>query len=121
MTDQPENLGPYRMPWRQDRLKQVGALTPMLRYIPKNPLFLLGAAAVGIAGVLAWRNRDRIATAAGPLLADARIKGQALVDEAKHKGEDLLDQARATGEAVVAKASRVRRRATPEKTLPDLH
>ncbi len=118
MTDHPETLAPYRMPWRRDQMKQLGALTPMLRYVPKNPLFLLGAAAVGIAGVLAWRNREKIATAASPIIDDARAKGHALIEDAKTKGEELIDQAKATSEAVVAKT---RRRAAPKTTIPDIH
>ena len=121
MTDHPETLAPYRMPWRRDQMKQLGALTPILRYVPKNPLFLIGAAAIGVAGVLAWRNREKIATAASPMIDDARIKGHALIEDAKIKGEELIEQAKTTGEAVVAKAARVRRRATPEKPILDVH
>jgi hypothetical protein len=118
MTDHPETLAPYRMPWRRDQMKQLGALTPMLRYVPKNPLFLIGAAAVGIAGVLAWRNREKIAARTAPMIDDAKAKGHALIDEAKTKGEELIEQAKTTGEAVVAKT---RRRAAPKTTVPDLH
>lgn len=120
MTDHPETLAPYRMPWRRDQMKQLGGLAPMLRYVPKNPFLLIGAAALGIAGVVAWRNREKIATVAGPMIDDARAKGQALVEDARVKGEELIDQAKATGEAVVAKA-RTRRRAAPTTTVPDLH
>ncbi len=120
MTDHPETLAPYRMPWRRDQMKQLGALTPMLRYVPKNPLFLIGAAVVGVAGVMAWRNRERIATAASPVIDDARAKGQALIEEARTKGEELIEQAKSTGEAVVAKA-KTRRRAAAETTPPELH
>lgn len=120
MTDHPETLAPYRMPWRRDQMKHLGAVTPMLRYVPKNPLFLIGAAIVGVAGVMAWRNRERIATAASPVIDDARAKGQALIEEARTKGEELIEQAKTTGEAVVAKA-RTRRRAAAETTTPELH
>lgn len=120
MTDHPETLAPYRMPWRRDELKQFGALAPMMRYVPKNPFLLIGAAALGIAGVLAWRNRDKIATTAGPMIDDARAKGQALVEDARAKGEELIEQAKTTGEAVIAKA-RTRRRAAPEMDAPELH
>lgn len=120
MTDHPETLAPYRMPWRRDQMKQLGALTPMLRYVPKNPLFLIGAAVVGVAGVMAWRNRERIATAASPVIDDARAKGQALIEEARTKREELIEQAKSTGEAVVAKA-KTRRRAAAETTTPELH
>ena len=120
MTDHPETLAPYRMPWRRDQMKQLGALTPMLRYVPKNPLFLIGAAVVGVAGVMAWRNRERIATAASPVIDDARAKGHALIEEARTKGEELIEQAKSTGEAVVAKA-KTRRRAAAETTTPELH
>jgi hypothetical protein len=116
MTDHPETLAPYRMPWRRDQVKQLGPLTPMLRYVPKNPLFLIGAAVIGVAGVLAWRNRDRIASAAGPVIDDARAKGQALIEDAKHKGEELIEQAKTTGEAVAAKVKRTRRTTTDAPT-----
>jgi len=118
MTDHPETLAPYRMPWARDPMKQARALTPMLRYVPKNPLFLIGAAALGVAGVLAWRNREKIAEKTAPMIDDAKVKGQALIEEAKAKGEELIDQAKATSEAVVAKA---RRRAAPKTTVPELH
>jgi hypothetical protein len=117
MTDHPETLAPYRMPWRRDRTKQLGSLTPMLRHVPKNPLFLIGAAVIGVAGVLAWRNRDRIASAASPVIDDARAKGQALIEDAKHKGEELIEQAKTKGEAVAAK---VRTRRTTRSAAPSV-
>lgn len=120
MTDHPETLAPYRMPWRRDQLKQLGAVTPFLRYVPRSPLFLIGAAVVGVAGVMAWRNREKIATAASPVIEDAKAKGHALIEDAKVKGEELMEQAKTTGEAVVAKA-RTRRAAAPKATTPDLH
>jgi len=121
MTDHPETLAPYRMPWRRDQMKQLGSLTPMLRYVPKNPLFLIGAAVVGVAGVLAWRNRDRIASAASPVIDDARAKGQALIEDAKIKGEELIEQAKTTGEAVAAKARRARRKPASDLGATELH
>ena len=121
MTDHPETLAPYRMPWRRDRMKQAVALTPMLRYVPRNPLFLIGAAVVGVAGVMAWRNREKIAAAASPMIDDARTKGQALIDDAKIKGEELIEQAKATGEAVVAKAKRTRRTAATPPPVTEIH
>ena len=120
MTDPRDTLAAFRLPWKRDELKQFGFLAPALRYVPKNPLLLIGAAAVGIAGVLAWKNREKIATTAGPIIDDARAKGQALVEDARVKGEELIEQAKTTGEAVVAK-TRARRRAAPEKTIPELH
>src|SRR5690349_5643370 len=122
MTDQPETLAPYRMPWRRDHVKQAIALAPMLRRVPKNPLFLIGAAVIGVAGVLAWRNRDKIAAATGPMIDDAKIKGQAMIDDARAKGEELIDQAKATTEAVVAKATRSRKTAASvAPTTTEIH
>jgi hypothetical protein len=123
MTDQPETLAPYRMPWRRDHVKQAVALAPMLRRVPKNPLFLIGAAVIGVAGVLAWRNRDKIAARTGPIIDDAKTKGQALLDDARTKGEELIEQAKTTTEAVVEKATRSRKKAaapvTP--TVTEIH
>lgn len=122
MTDHPETLAPYRMPWRRDRVKQALAMAPMLRAVPKNPLFLLGAAAIGVAGVMAWRNRERIAATTGPMIDDAKARGQALIEEARTKGEELVEQAKATTDAVVAKTTRSRKKpvaATP--TVTEIH
>ncbi len=122
MTDQPETLAPYRMPWRRDHVKQAFALPSMLRAVPKNPLFLIGAAAIGVAGVLAWRNREKIAATTGPMIDDAKARGHALIEEARTKGEDLVEQAKATTEAVVAKTTRSRKpAATPAPTITDVH
>ena len=132
MTDLPETLEPYRMPWRSDHLKQGLALAPLLRRVPKNPLFLIGAAAIGVAGVLAWRNRDRIAATAGPMIDEAKAKGQSLIDdakvrsaslidEAKTKGEELIEQAKTTTEEVVAKATRSRKKAVEPVSPVEIH
>lgn len=126
MTDHPETLARYRLPLSRDHLKQATAFAaPALRYVPKNPFLLIGAAVVGVAGVLAWRNRERISEFAKPLLADARTRGQALVDDAKTKGEAFVDEAKAKAEAVAdtvaEKATRVRRAAAPDEPKTDLH
>lgn len=119
MTDHPETLASYRMPWRRDHVKQAIALAPMLRAVPKHPLFLVGAAVIGVAGVLAWRNREKIAATTGPLIDDAKAKGQALIDEARTKGEALVDQAKSTTEAAVAKART--RKAAAKPTVTEIH
>ncbi|ODT87877.1 hypothetical protein [Phenylobacterium sp. SCN 70-31] len=120
MVDLPKTLESYRMPWRRDPLKQGAALAPVMRYAARHPALLVGAAVVGLAGVLAWRNREKIGAAAQPVLDDARHKGQALLDDAKAKGEALVDQARTAGEKVAARA-RTRRTAAAPPTVPDLH
>jgi hypothetical protein len=121
MTDHPETLAPYQMPWRRDRVKQALALAPMLRAVPKNPLFLIGAAVIGVAGVLAWRNREKIAATTGPMIDDAKARGQALIEEARTKGEDLIDQAKATTEAVVAKTRSRKAVPAPTPTVTEVH
>jgi hypothetical protein len=124
MTDYEPTRERYRLPLRSDHVKQMVALAPLLRRAPKNPLFLLGAAVVGVAGVMAWRNRDRIATRTAPMIEDAKARGQALMEEARHKGEDILEQARGATEQVVAKATRSRKKsASPVAPVPpaDMH
>jgi len=59
-------------------MQRAAAILPYARYLPKNPALLLGAAAVGLVGVLAWRNRERIAQAAQPLLRNAAARGAEL-------------------------------------------
>lgn len=113
MTDNPTTLETNTTRPR-DRLKQAGAIIPILRpamrYLPKNPVLLIGAAVVGVAGVLAWRNREKISRTASPIIDDARSKGQALIEEARTKGEELIEQAKVTTEAVAAKAKGGRRK-----------
>jgi len=66
----------------RENLKRLGAaapyVRPVVRYVPKNPVFLIGAVALGVAGALAWRNRRRIAEAAKPMLESAATRGQAM-------------------------------------------
>ncbi|PZQ58666.1 MAG: hypothetical protein DI570_17405 [Phenylobacterium zucineum] len=124
MTNIPTTLQNSRFDAARDRLKQVGAAVPVLkpaaRFAARNPFLLIGAAVVGVAGVLAWRNREKIAEKASPMIEDARVKGHELIEEARHKGEELIEQAKATTEAVAAKARSAtsRRRATP--TPPEI-
>jgi hypothetical protein len=92
-----------------------------LRVIPRNPLLLIGAAVVGIVGVLAWRNRERIAQKTAPLIEDAKARGQELIEDAKVMGQELIDDAKAKTQALGEKAARVRRGAAAEKTTPELH
>lgn len=116
MTDLPKTLERYRLPLRSDHVKQAAALAaPALKFARRNPFILIGAALAGVAGVIAWRNRDRIAATAQPLISDAKTKGRAFVEEAREKGESLVAQARSAGEAVVAKA---RANKAPEPSEP---
>ncbi|RAK63612.1 hypothetical protein [Phenylobacterium kunshanense] len=123
MTDNPTTLNERRFPITRDRLKQAGAvlpvLRPALRYVPKNPVLLIGAAVLGVAGVMAWRNREKIVRSTSPMIEEAKVKGQALIDEARTQGEALIDNAKATTEAVAAKATRSRRKAVPPP--PEVH
>lgn len=128
MTDMPNVLDKYRLPLDRDRMKQAARLAgPALAFARRNPFILIGAAIVGVAGVAAWKNRDKIAERAQPLLDkaqplidDAKLKGEALIEDAKAKGEELIEQAKSAGEAVAAKVSRSRKASTtPEPT--ELH
>ena len=122
MVDNPETLERYRLPLRGDRLRQAATFAgPAMKLARRNPFILIGAAVVGVAGVLAWRNRDKIAAKAQPLIDDAKMKGQALIEDAKLKGEELIDQARTAGEAVAAKAKRTRRTAAADNPATELH
>ncbi len=96
--------------WSRENLKRVTAAAPVmrpaLRYVPKNPVLLLGAVALGVVGVLAWRNRERIAERARPLIDEAKTRAQPLIDEAKTRAQPLLDSAAARGEALREKLPR---------------
>jgi hypothetical protein len=124
MTDLPETPTRHRLPLRRGQLKQAAAFTPMLKVLPKNPFIWIGAAAPGFAGVAAWRNREKIAARAQPVIDDARAKGEAMIQSARAKGEELIEEAKAVGEEVVAKtakATRVRRRAAAATPTSELH
>src|SRR5262245_58353431 len=115
MPDHPETLSRYRLPWRSDRMHHTDS-AGRLQAMSRNPFFLLGAVAVGVAGVLAWRNRERIAQKTAPLIEDARLRGQELIEDAKVMGQELIDEAKARTQEVARKASRVRRRIAHEST-----
>jgi len=124
MTDIPSTLENRRFAAARDRLKQAGAALPVLRpaarFAARNPALLIGAALVGVAGMIAWRNREKIAATTSPVIEDAKIKGQALIEEARHKGEELIEQAKVTTEAVAAKARSATRRRTTAPTPPEI-
>ncbi|WP_293676133.1 hypothetical protein [uncultured Phenylobacterium sp.] len=133
MTDLRETLSRYRLPLRRDHLKHAQHLTgPAMRYASRNPMLMIGAGLLALAGVLAFTNRRKIASTAGPLIEDARVRGQALMEEAAVKshalmGEatakthELLETARAKGEAVAEKVSSVRRGAAGRAAPNDVH
>ncbi|WP_397421144.1 LPXTG cell wall anchor domain-containing protein [Phenylobacterium sp.] len=110
MTDNPHTLERYRLPLAHGRQKHARALmAPAGRSVPATPLLLAGALLLGLAGILAWRNRERITEAASPILEDAMARGQALVTDALIKGNDLMDEARASSMAIGARVARLRR------------
>lgn len=59
----------------RDILKRGAAVAPYMRYAPRHPALLIGAAVVGLAGMLAWRNREKIRAKAGPMLQSAMDRG----------------------------------------------
>lgn len=69
----------------RDHLARAVKLVPYARYFPKHPALLVGAAVVGVLGVLAWRNREKIAQTAGPMLDAASERGLALKDNLKER------------------------------------
>ena len=133
MTDLKDTLSRYRLPMRRDHLKQAqDYATPAMRYASKNPMLLIGAGVLALAGIVVFTNRRKIAATAGPLIEDARVRGQALMEEAAAKSQalmgeataktqELLDGARAKGEAVAEKVSAVRRGAAARITTTDVH
>ena len=133
MTDLKETLSRYRLPLRRDRLKQAqNYAAPAIRYASKNPLLLIGAGVLALAGIVAFTNRRKIAASAGPLIDSARVRGQALMDEAaakshalmgeaRAKGQELLESAQAKGEAVAGKVASVRRGAAGRTPPTDVH
>jgi hypothetical protein len=62
----------------RDHLARAAKLAPLARYVPKHPALLVGAAVLGLVGMMAWRNRERIAEKARPMLQNAAERGAAL-------------------------------------------
>lgn len=75
--------------WSRENLKRVTAAAPLVRYVPKHPGFLLGALAVGLVGTLAWRNRQKIAARARPMIDDAAARARPMLESAAARGEAL--------------------------------
>lgn len=122
MTDPLKALSRYRLPLNRDRLNQARDLTaPAIRKVRQNPFMLIGAVVVGAAGVLAWRNREKIAGAAGPLITDAKTKGMALVADAKAKRQNLMQSRPNPAATDGSETPPVRRGAAPETTVPEVH
>jgi hypothetical protein len=80
----------------------------------ENPLLLIGAGVLAIAGIVAFTNRKKIAAKAGPMIEDAKakaapmiedakVKGQAIMDGATAKGQELLQTAKTQGKAIAEK------------------
>ncbi|WP_309087774.1 hypothetical protein [Phenylobacterium sp.] len=78
--------------WSRENLKRVTAAAPLVRYVPKHPAFLIGALAVGVVGTLAWRNRQKIAARARPLLDDAAARARPMLEGAAARGGALRER-----------------------------
>jgi hypothetical protein len=106
---------------RQRATAIVPMIRPAIRYVPKNPLFLIGAAALGVAGFMAWKNRDRIRARAEPMLQSAAARGAELKEQAIAKGSELKDMAMEKG-AELAQHLPFGRDAMPEQPVePPIH
>src|SRR5262245_15609908 len=105
MTDLSKTLERYRLPLRRDSLKQASDYTaPAIRFVQRNPLLLIGAGVLAIAGIVAFANRKKIAARTAPMIEDAKAKGLALMDDAKVKGQALMDDAAAKGQELLETA-----------------
>jgi hypothetical protein len=144
MTDHPDTLARFRLPLRRDQMKQAREFAaPATRFATKNPLLLIGAGVLAVAGIVIWANREKIGAKAGPLLEEAKAKGlelmdeartrsatlideaktrsQTLIDEAALKGQDLLAAAKTKGEEVAEKVATARRRNATPSIPTDIH
>ena len=149
MTDLQETLqdalAKYRLPLRRDQMKQARSYAaPAMRFASKNPLLLIGAGVLAIAGIVAFTNRKKIAAKAAPMIEDAKakagpmiedakakaapmiedakVKGQAMMDGATAKGQELLETAKTQGKAIAEKLTSGRTDTPPNGILPtDVH
>lgn len=73
--------------------QRATALVPLMRYAPRHPGLLIGAAVLGVLGTLAWRNRARIAEKAAPVLQNAADRARPMIRTASER----LPWTRSTG------------------------
>lgn len=92
MVDYADTTAPTARRGARDHLARAAKLAPLARYVPKHPAFLIGAAVVGLVGALAWRNREKIADRARPLLQEAADKTRPLLQEAAQRGAALRER-----------------------------
>lgn len=105
MTELPPTFSKRRPPW---------ARTPKRFPLTRNPAIWIGAAAMGVLGFFAWRNRERIAARAGPMLENARLRGQTLLGDARTRSQELMTGARDATRALGQRVGRARRGAAQE-------
>ena len=74
-------------------MQRAAAILPLARRVPKSPFFL-GAAALGVLGVIAWRNRERIRQTAAPMLQQAADRARPMLQEAADRARPMLQSAR---------------------------
>jgi hypothetical protein len=96
MTEQPEVLAERRA-WQRKVLKHQRAEAAR----KGGAGVFLGMLALGVAGFFAWRNRDRIAQTARPMIDDAKAKSLDMLDKAAAKSHDVMDNAATTGHRLV--------------------
>ena len=65
--------------------QRATTLLPFVRFLPRHPAVWLGAAAVGVVGTLAWRNRAKIAAKAGPVLQNAADRARPMIEGAQER------------------------------------
>lgn len=93
---------------------------PAMRFAGRNPMLLIGAGLLAVAGVVAYANRRRIAETARPVVEEAKVRGQALVDSAGARSQEFMDAARAKG-GELAERLKMRRGAADPAGPADLH
>lgn len=107
-----------RRPGAMGRARRMAA--PAMRFASRNPVLMIGAGVLALAGVVAYANRRRIAASAGPLVEEAKVRGRALMDTAGARGQALLEAARTKGGELAEKV-KMRRGAAAGIPPADVH
>jgi hypothetical protein len=65
--------------------QRATALLPYARFLPRHPALWIGAAVLGAAGAMAWKNRARIAERTRPVLQNAADRARPVLDAASER------------------------------------
>ena len=65
--------------------QRATALLPYARFVPRHPALWIGAAVLGVAGAVAWKNRAKISERTRPMLQNAADRARPMLNAASER------------------------------------